>query len=105
MEANQYVQMFDELGIYDHQGVPNCGRKLKHPGVDLPSLYFNSNPAVDVYFAAYTKDERHFPVHLWGRIPDNLVKSRDRQSAGGLPVVPQAGTERRAFEFLVDSLE
>ena len=82
MEANQYVQMFDELGIYDHQGVPNCGRKLKHPGVDLPSLYFNSNPAVDVYFAAYTKDERHFPVHLW----DGFLTTLSNPETDSLPV-------------------
>ena len=100
MTAEHYVGIFDELGIYDHQGAPNQGRKLKHPGVDLPSLYFNSNYDVDVYFAARMKDEGHVPERLWERIPAHLVKLRDRQSAGGLPIVPRAGRERPAFIYL-----
>ena len=101
MLAEEYVEIFDELGIYDHQEAPNLGRTLKHPGTDLPSLYFNRNRQIGVYFTGYLEDERHFPEHPWERIPDYMVKRGDR---GRLNVVPMAGRERRAFESLLESL-
>ena len=115
MSADQYVRLFDELGIYecDNSGVdhridrPNTGRVMRHPDVDLCSfsLYFNRNGEVGVYFVGIVKDENYFPERLWERIPDHLVKDRDRQAKGGLPIIPRAGREWRAFESLIDSLE
>lgn len=105
MLAEQYVQLFDELGIYDHRGVPNGGRILKHQRANLPALYFNRNKDVGVYFVGKLCDQQQFPEHLWARIPDNLVKGRDRQSADLLPIVPIEGMERRAFESLTISLD
>ena len=102
MTAEQYVRLFDELSIYDHQGVPNLGRTLKHPGTDLPSLYFNRNEQIGVYFTGYMEDERYFPEHLWERILDNRVKLGDR---GRRNIVPRAGRERRAFESLINFLD
>ena len=105
MTADQFVDLFGELGIYDHRGVPNGGRVLKHSRVDLPTLYFNRNKDVGVYFVGHLCDQDHFPETFWARIPDNLVKARDRQFADRLPIVPRAGRERRAFELLLESLD
>lgn len=100
MTAEQYVSIFDELGIYDHRGAPNRHKTLKHPGVDLPSLYFNRNRSGLIYFTAKLYDREYFPENHWARIPDYLLKRKDN---GLLNIVATEGRERRAFVSLIES--
>ena len=101
MTSETYVNLFDELGIYDHQGAPNLGRTLKYGGVDLPSLYFNRNRESVVYFTGYMEDISYFPESLWVPIPDHKLKLSD---GGRLNIIPKAGRERRALQSLLDSV-
>ena len=115
MTAEKYVDVFDELGIYelDERGGehsiarPNTGRVMRHRDVDLYplSLYFNRNRTVGVYFVGKLRDEDHFSECLWERISDDTVKLSDQRIAGSLPIVPRVDRERRAFESLLESLD
>ena len=98
MTSETFVDLFDELGIYDHQRAPNLGRTLKYGGADLPSLYFNRNREGVVYFTGYMEDKGYFRESLWEEIPDHRLKLSD---GGRLNIIPMAGRREACLSVFI----
>ena len=105
MDKEQYVEMFDRFGLYctDGQGnehhvqtAYNGGRVLRHPTIDMPTVYFCGNEH-GVYFVAMSSQSDRF-VTAW-RV---LGPQKDSDNAPRyMTLVPVSGFERMAFEGLL----
>ena len=94
MTKEQYIELFLGLGFYNIE----IAHTLKHRR-SIPSLYFNSNREVGVYFTGYPYDRHTFSRLLWDDVPAHLVKKKD--VPGHINIVPKAGRERAAFMELL----
>ena len=100
MTEDQYRALFQDLGI---MADGRMGYVLCFRGESM-RLYFNDlKRSIGVHFVAYLDDEHRYPTLLWDRIDPGLVKAKDQPVCGKFPVLPRPGSERRAFEELLDS--
>ena len=107
MDRYEYVALFEELGFYcqDREGdlfppadAYYTGRPLRHPGADLPTIYFAGNEEEGVRFAVYLDDLRHFPPEHWDEIGPHGAEDPGRITN----LVPRSGHERAAFVALLE---
>ncbi len=99
MDAEGYIELFRELG-FEPKKNPNDGKVLRHRRrVPPPSLYFNRNTSIGVYFTCTSSlDMDKFPSQLWSEIPLHLVKKKDGRY---LNIIPKSGRERDALANII----
>ena len=106
MNQEQYVEMFEKLGLYCRDRYGNdrpiytayrSGRKLRHPDRDLPTIYFCTYDQ-RIYFSVRVEDSHHYPAHLWDMF---RPRPRGERDEAYMCLAPREGMERRAFRQLI----
>ena len=106
MNQDQYVEMFEKLGLYCRDRYGNdrpiytayrSGRKLRHPDRDLPTIYFCTYDQ-RIYFSVRVEDSHHYPAHLWDMF---RPRPRGERNEAYMCLTPREGMERRAFRQII----